>query len=479
MSTAPQMRSDHGNESAAWAAICRSQAVIEFDLSGIILWANDNFLSIMGFSLDEVVGRHHRILCDPIHAASEEYRRFWDRLGHGEFDSGAYKRCTRDGNEIWLQATYNPILDEGGRPIKIVKFATDITEARQRNAEFESKINAIDRSQAVIEFALDGTILTANENFLAIMGFTLGEIIGRHHRIFCDPDYARSDEYKRFWQRLAQGHFDSGAYKRHTHDGSEVWLQATYNPIIDADGVPIKVVKFASDITETRERTAEFEGKINAIDRSQAVIEFSLDGIILAANSNFLDIFGYAAKDLLGQHHRMLCDDQLVRSPDYHALWQRLGRGEFDGGRYLRRARDGSAIWIQATYNPVFDADGQPWKVVKIASDVTHQVALEQKLEAQLAESQAFQSRLEDRSGDLREMIGKVSQIVASINDIAAQTNLLALNATIEAARAGEAGRGFAVVASEVKKLASDTKQATEAATRMMNERIAAVGARG
>lgn len=478
MSTPPGLRSDHGNESAAWAALCRSQAVIEFDLSGVILWANDNFLTIMGFALHEIVGRHHRILCDPIHAASEDYRRFWERLGQGQFDTGAYKRCTRDGNEIWLQATYNPILDEGGTPIKIVKFASDITQARLRNAEFEGKINAIDRSQAMIEFTLDGTILTANENFLAIMGFTLDEIAGRHHRIFCDPDYARSDEYRRFWDRLAQGHFDSGAYKRRTHDGSEVWLQATYNPIIDADGAPIKVVKFASDITETRQRNAELEGKINAIDRSQAVIEFSLDGMILAANGNFLDIFGYAAKDLIGHHHRMLCDDQLVRSPEYQALWQRLGRGEFDGGRYLRRARDGSAIWIQATYNPVFDADGLPWKVVKFASDISRQVALEQELETRLAESQAFQARLEDRSGDLREMIGKVSQIVASINDIAAQTNLLALNATIEAARAGEAGRGFAVVASEVKKLASDTKQATEAATRMMNERIAAVGER-
>ena len=332
---------------------------------------------------------------------------------------------------------------------------------------------ALCRSQAVIELDLDGTILWANEVFLRVMDYGLDEIVGQHHRIFCAKEHAASAAYRLFWAKLGRGEVDSGEYKRFAHGGREVWLRATYNPVLDAHGRPLRILKVASDITAAKREQAEHAGKLAAIERSQAVIEFSLDGTILDANDNFLRIFGYPAGDLIGQHHRLLCDEHLVRSPDYQALWQRLGRGEFDAGRYIRRARDGSAVWIQASYNPVLDADGRPWKVVKFASDVTEQVRLEQEVEARLEESHAFRSRLEARGDEVREMIGKVSTIVASINEIAAQTNLLALNATIEAARAGEAGRGFAVVASEVKKLASDTKAATEAAARMMNDRAA------
>ncbi|WP_066968592.1 PAS domain S-box protein [Rhizorhabdus dicambivorans] len=334
---------------------------------------------------------------------------------------------------------------------------------------------ALCRSQAVVEFDLSGVILWANDVFLRLMGYALDEIVGQHHRIFCGAEDARSPAYAAFWAKLGRGEFDAGEYKRFGKAGRELWLQASYNPVPDAEGRPQRVFKIASDISTAMRERADHVGKLAAIERSQAVIEFALDGTILAANENFQRIFGYGAADLIGQHHRMLCDDQLVRSPEYQSLWQRLGRGEFDAGRYLRRARDGSAVWIQASYNPVLDADGRPWKVVKFASDVTHQVRLEQEIESRLEESHAFRARIETRGNELRDLIGKVSTIVSSINGIAAQTNLLALNATIEAARAGEAGRGFAVVAQEVKKLASDTRAATEAAAKMMSERFATV----
>ena len=330
---------------------------------------------------------------------------------------------------------------------------------------------AICRSQAVIEFDLAGTILWANDAFLAVMGYRLDEIAGQHHRMFCSPEYVATPAYAQLWAKLATGAFDAGEYKRHGKGGREIWLQATYNPVLDAEGRPERILKIASDVTAAKRERAEYEEWAKAIDRSQAVIEFALDGAILSANDNFLKIFGYRAADLVGQHHRMLCDPQLVQSPAYRELWSRLSRGEVDSGRYLRRARDGKAVWIQASYNPVFDADGQPWKIVKFASNISHEVSLEQEVSSRLAESQAFRDDLQTRGDDVQTMLNEVAQIVSSISDIAAQTNLLALNATIEAARAGEAGRGFAVVASEVKKLASDTRLATEAAARMMEQR--------
>jgi methyl-accepting chemotaxis protein len=332
--------------------------------------------------------------------------------------------------------------------------------------------DAICRSQAVIEFDTTGQILWANQLFLDAMGYALDEIVGEHHRIFCFPEVVSSPEYAAFWHKLGQGEYDAGEYKRRTRWGREIWLQATYNPVFGADGRPEKVLKIASDISGARQQNAEVAAKLEAINRSQAVIEFGLDGTILDANQNFLDLFGYGEAMLVGQHHRILCDDALVRSEAYKAFWARLGRGEYDAGRYQRFTRTGQPVWIQATYNPVLDAAGRPRKIVKFASDISRQVRLEQEVEARLAEAHDFQDALEARGAEIDDMIAQVVRIVGTINDIAAQTNLLALNATIEAARAGEAGRGFAVVASEVKKLASDTKLATDAAARMMRDRI-------
>lgn len=450
------------------SAMHRSQAMVEFALDGTILDANDNFLETMGYARAEIVGRHHRMFCTKDDAGSAAYQAFWVSLGRGDYDSGVYKRLAKGGREVWLQATYNPVLDPDGRPLKIVKFATDITEACLQQAEFEARSTAMDRSQAVIEFALDGTILHANENFLATFGYSLADVVGKHHRMFCDADHVRSPGYAAFWARLAAGAFDSGVYRRVARDGRDVWLQATYNPILDPEGRPIKIVKFASDITDSKERNAECEGRINAIDVSQAVVEFDLQGHILDANRNFLAAFGYGRDELVGQHHKMLCERAEAQSLEYTEFWRRLGRGEFDAGRYRRIGRDGREVWIQATYNPILDAEGRPRKVVKIATDISRQVKLEQEVQTRLEEGRRFQSELEHGKAQLEATMDELSAIVTAIGDIATQTNLLALNATIEAARAGDAGRGFAVVASEVKKLAGDTRSATDKAAGMM-----------
>ncbi len=374
MSEAEATSSEQLDLSAVYDALDRVQAIIEFDLSGKVLAANENFLRILGYELGEIIGQHHRIFCEPGFAESPAYAEFWKKLGRGEYYEAEFKRLAKGGREVWLRASYNPVFDADGRPVKVVKFATEVTAAKLQQAEFEGKVQAIDRSQAVIEFDLDGTVLTANENFLGIFGYDLEEIVGKHHRIFCEPVYAASSAYAEFWQKLARGEYHAAEYKRLGKGGDEIWLQASYNPIFDMEGRPFKVVKFATDVTASKLQNAEFEGKVQAINRVQAVIEFDLKGTVLAANENFLGIFGYRLEEIVGKHHRIFCESGYAESLAYAEFWQKLGRGEYDAGEFKRVSKDGAEVWLQASYNPIFDADGRPWKVVKFASDITEEV---------------------------------------------------------------------------------------------------------
>ncbi len=332
---------------------------------------------------------------------------------------------------------------------------------------------AIDRSQLLVEFELDGRVAWANANFLKATGYRLAEIVGQHHRLFCPPDFAASPEYDAFWRALAKGCFQAGQHRRLGRDGRALWVEATYNPICDAAGVPQKVLKIATDVTGQRRAAAAAEGMLSAIDRSQAVIEFDLTGRILHANAIFSDLFGYGVEQLVGQHHRLFCDSGYGASLEYHDFWQALGKGHFASGRFQRRGADGRPIWIQATYTPILDADRQPWKVVKFATDISAQVKLEHEVAARLDESQRFRGEADARRADVEHVLDELTRVVDSIAGIASQTNMLALNATIEAARAGDAGRGFGIVAGEVKKLANDTRAATHAARAMLADTAA------
>lgn len=371
-------------QSADWAgqiaAIGKSQAVIEFSPGGEVLTANQNFLTALGYRLDEIVGKHHSMFVDPAQHQTSAYREFWAKLGAGEYQTGEFRRLGKGGKEIWIQASYNPIVDGSGRTFKVVKYATDITEQKLRASDAAGQLEAIGKSQAVIEFNLDGTVLSANQNFLSTLGYTLGEIVGKHHSMFVGEATRGTEEYRQFWSRLAKGEFQSGEYQRFGKGGKEVWIQASYNPIADLNGRPFKVVKYASDITAQKMAAADASGQLEAIHKSQAVIEFNMDATIRTANANFLNAVGYSLAEIKGQHHSMFCDAAYAASHDYREFWAKLNRGEFQAGEYKRIGKGGREIWIQASYNPILDLNGKAWKVVKYATDITRQVTARQEV---------------------------------------------------------------------------------------------------
>jgi methyl-accepting chemotaxis protein len=287
--------------------------------------------------------------------------------------------------------------------------------------EIEGEMAALRRSMAVITFKLDGTVLDANENFLGAVGYTLEQVRGQHHSMFVTKEEAASTDYREFWAQLARGEYQARQFLRVAADGSELWIEASYNPVLDTRGRPLKVIKFATMITAQKNREADMAGQLGAIRKAMAVIEFSLDGTILDANENFLAVTGYSLAEIKGQHHGMFCEPAYRNSPEYRTFWQKLGRGEYDAGQYLRLGKGGREVWIQASYNPIFDAKGRPTKVVKYATDISEQKAARQLVQA-VAEAQGVIGRAKDR--DLTQRIpmagkeGEVADLCNGINEL-------------------------------------------------------------
>ncbi len=437
-------------------ALSRSQATIEFNLDGMIADANENFLNTLGYALAEIKGKHHSMFVDPVYAASADYRSFWEKLRNGEYDAGQYKRIGKGGKEVWIQASYNPIMDAAGKPFKVVKFATEITAQKIQTADFEGQLAAINKAQAVIEFDLDGTIRTANDNFLNTLGYSLDEVKGKHHSMFAEPAYTGSAEYRSFWEKLRRGEYDAGQYKRIGKGGKEVWIQASYNPIMDMNGKPFKVVKYASDVTAQVLMSQQLQA---AVEQAQHAIKAAIDGdmaqrIPMQGKSGEIEALCRGVNSLLDS------TTEMIKQVKAAAGEVQIGAEEISkGNSNLSQRTEEQASSLEETASSMEEMTSTVKQTADNAAQA-NQLAMAARQQAE--KGGAVVGSAVQAMSAINSASKKIADIIGVIEEIAFQTNLLALNAAVEAARAGEQGRGFAVVATEVRNLAGRSATASK-----------------
>jgi len=442
------------NAVAVLAALSKSQAIIEFDLSGKILTANENFCRALGYDLSEIVGRHHSMFVEPSVVSSQDYKAFWSKLAAGQFDQRQYKRIGKGGREVWIEASYNPVFRRG-KPVKVVKIATEITDRKLKSAEDAGKIDALSRAQAIIEFSPEGEVLTANDNFLAALGYSLSEVQGRHHSMFCEPAYIQSPQYKQFWDKLAGGNFVADEFMRLGKGGRKVFIQASYNPIFDLNGKVFKVVKFATDVT----------GRVENVEKLAQCLTDLADG----------DLAQRIDKPFIPSLDRL--------RTDFNAASEKLKRAMTlvsenagaisSGSNEIRSAADDLARRTEQQAASIEETAAALEEITTAVNDSSRRADEAGKIVARARDHAEHSGQVVRDAISAMDQIEKssreISNIIGVIDEIAFQTNLLALNAGVEAARAGEAGKGFAVVAQEVRELAQRSATAAKEIKSLIN----------
>ena len=451
-----------GDAKRVLKALGRSLAIVEFEPNGKVIAANENFCRLLGYQPAEIEGKPHSLFVDSDTAKSPDYAEFWTKLGRGEFDAGEYKRVGKDGREVWIRASYNPVVSASGKALKVVEVASDITAAKLQAAENAAKLEAISRAQSVIEYAVDGTILTANENLLKATGYPLEKLQGQHHRMFVDAAYAQSSEYQEFWRKLNRGERIEEEYKRVVKGGREIWIQASYNPIFDLNGRVFKVVNFMTEVT----------GRYSAVEQigvglgrlAEGDLEHRIQTEFIAALEPLRVNFNASLEAL----------EQSMLAVSGNTLAIRADAGEISSAADdLARRTEQQASSLEETAAALEEITVTVKKTAegaKHARDIVSTAKVDADKSGEVVrEAMAAMTGIDKSSK-------QISEIIGVIDEIAFQTNLLALNAGVEAARAGDAGRGFAVVASEVRALAQRSAQAAKEIKGLISASTAQVG---
>ena len=428
-------------------ALNKTFGIMECDMKANILAVNELFAKPLGYEKTELVGKHVSVVLDKETAQSPVYLEMWEKLNQGQSVTTQTKRLAKDRQEYWFQATYTPILDEDKKPFKVVVYSFCITAEKLKNLDFEGQLKAIGNVQGVIQFDLKGNILSVNENFAKVTGYTEKEIVGNHHSMFVAAEYKASSEYKAFWEKLGRGEHLEAVFARIGKGGKEIWLQASYNPIFGLDGKPYKVVKYATDVTIVKQKEADNTSQLQALDKVFGVIVFDLTGKIISVNDNFATATGYSNSEIVGNHHSMFVDAAVKASPEYKAFWEKLGSGESESGQFRRIGKGGKEVWLQGSYNPIYALNGKPYKVVKFVTDITEQHKTKQALDVAVEDTQHIIEGA--KSGDLTTRVsleGKTGAIASLCDGV----NALMDKMTEVIAQVREAGETINTAAGEI-----------------------------